>query len=374
MSKEEYAALLKEVVRHLFPDIEEYDEDEWRYGTNNSWQFSFTGEYAGYWRHHETEEGGNVFSLIIYLVDGVSDYKQAKAWLNDLRNGAPIVVKEDKEAQARAEKKAADRIEAVEILAKNRRRPPEFVRQFFVNRGTWPDKDEDLGWEKPLPANVFWVPVNSETARYFKKVPGAAGSVMVPLQTPGRKADALELSYPLNKQGNLIFDKDGNRWRRQRGRHAKACASKVFILSRPPVKTVVMVEGMADALAIHKLEIPNLEVRAVLGIGKMGKVELCQTEHPTGLVLVPDAEIENTCREKLEELFVSQIEKDRNTSIINAATGDPDTWLTEWTGVHANRRFSELSKYEDYDHTDATAYLLQEAADQEAERNAIPIH
>lgn len=355
MTPAEYAALLKLVVPVLFPDVDQSDPDEWRSGSRGSVIFSFTGEYAGKWHDFETGQTGNAFDLVKECVNGVTDFQDAKKWINRLQAGSPLRIQDGKEAQARAEKKAAAKRRALHLIVKNRQPAPSFVRDYFVERGTWPE-------DEPLPKTIFWLPHNTTTDDVFYHVPSADGAVMVFLQEPGKRPSAIELSYALNMLGHALDDvKSNTRWRRQHG----PSKGKAFILSNQPVETTIMVEGVADALSIYKLRIPGIEIRSVCGVGSMYNESLVKGKG--GLVFVPDSGIDKKIRRKIERQRMNQLTlHDRKSWVVESKKGDPDDWFQGWTAKYANERLSEIQQ--EYSHTDAITILLQEAADQEADR------
>ena len=186
---------------------------------------------------------------------------------------------------------------------------------YLAGRGTWPT---DAG---PLPGCVRWLPPAAVTqlpgwetdrGRMARLTPPAdldqpvpsphapeppggwqppmCGVVVWVLQRPGEEPDAVEVEA-VNMHGNRP-----EKWKRTLGYGS----GRVFELPPPtgspwpdsdaPPLTVVLVEGPTDALALARLQLPGVLIRAGAGTGGMNETAVADLPLDVPAVLIGDGD------------------------------------------------------------------------------------
>ena len=302
----DFAALLPDVARRLFgePPRIEASGATWRYRTHGSLAVHVGGAHAGTWRDHQAGAGGGVLALIEHEVQ--TDKAGALAWLVDARLIAPPAGADARPAAPA--RPAAARVSAPGSPPESSVRRPDGAgaaptaavaaailaaavpaddtpaRAYLAARGTWPANGP------PLPAAVRWLPPGvwehlptwpGPDGRPRRLMPPAdgirslrpdappvprCGALVFALARPGCAPDAVTLEAV-----TAAGARPAERWRRTVG----AAAGRILEVAAPPGDgwpdagaaplVVALVEGEADALALARLRLPGVLVRAAGG-------------------------------------------------------------------------------------------------------------
>ena len=319
----DFAALLPDVARRLLGDPPRATDAEWRYGSHGSLSVH---PARGTWHDFEADAGGGTLALIEH-VNGC-DKGGALAWLVDARliaapagADAPLA---DRPATVESGTAAPRSLPESGVRRPVRRPPaqggtwtrPESAGRadgagaaptadvarailaaavpaddtpgaaYLAARGTWPADGP------PLPAAVRWLPPSAwehlptwpgpdgrprrlrppvDGVRSLR--PGAppaarCGAVVFELARPGCAPDAVTLEAVTGAGA-----RPAERWRRTAGN----ATGRILEVAVPPGDgwpdaaplVAALVEGEADALALARLRLPGVLIRAVGGTGGM---------------------------------------------------------------------------------------------------------
>ena len=322
----DWPALLPDVARRLLGDPPRATATEWRYGSHGSLSVH---PARGTWHDFEANAGGGALDLVEHLVQ--TDKAGALAWLVDaglidppagpdarpargnLRKpeipGAGNLIKPQIDAPTPAP--TADVAAAILAAAVPADDTP--ARVYLAARGTWPP----LGIGPDLPPAVRWLPPGAwehlptwpgRDGRPLRLTPPAdgvrslrpdappvplCGAVVFELARPGCAPDAVTLEA-VTAAGN----RPAERWRRTVGN----AAGRTFEVAAPtgdpwpdaaaaPL-VVAIVEGEADALALARLRLPGVLVRAAGGTAgvRRGAAVVADLPAATAACLVSDGD------------------------------------------------------------------------------------
>ena len=298
----DWPALLPDVARRLLADrpCREHGGDL-RYGSRGS---LVVHPQAGTWHDFEAGAGGGTLALVEHVLQ--TDRAGALRWLVDVGlidppSGAearpaapqrpagtstpapaPVVAPPAPKPNAMAAVAAAILVAAVPA-------DDTPAREYLARRMTWPPAGPDLPpavrWLPPSAwANLpTWpgpdgrprrlTPPRDGVTRLVAGTPPvpACGAVVFELARPGCAPDAVELEA-VTAAGN----RPAERWRRSPGNDATGRTFEVAAPTGGPWPdadaaplVVAVVEGVADALALARLRLPGVLVRAATGTGGM---------------------------------------------------------------------------------------------------------
>ena len=293
----DFAALLPDVARRLLGDPPRATDAEWRYGSHGSLSVH---PARGTWHDFEAATGGGTLALIEHLQQ--TDKAGALRWLVDARliaapagpDAPPAAPRRPGGAStppapalaAPTPKPAPTADVAAAILAAAVPADATPARAYLAARGTWPANGP------PLPAAVRWLPPSAwehlpawpgpdgrprrltppaDGIRSLR--PGAppvplCGALVFELARPGCAPDAVTLEAVTGAGA-----RPAERWRRTVGN----ATGRILEVAVPPGDgwpdaaplVAALVEGEADALALARLRLPGVLIRAVGGTGGM---------------------------------------------------------------------------------------------------------
>ena len=302
MSGADFAALLPDVARRLLGDPPRATDAEWRYGSHGSLSVH---PARGTWRDFEAATGGGTLALIEHVAG--CDKAGALQWLVAARLIAPPAGPGRTPAAPRrpggtstppappapalappAPKPAPTADVAAAILAAAVPADATPARRYLDRRGTWPMNGP------PLPAAVRWLPPSAW--EHLPTWPGPDGRPRR-LAPPADGIRSLRPGAPpVSLCGAVVFElarpgcapnaatveavtaagaRPAERWRRTVG----AAAGRILEVAAPPGDgwpdadaaplVVALVEGEADGLALARLRLPGVLIRAAGGTAGM---------------------------------------------------------------------------------------------------------
>ncbi len=283
----DWARLMPDVARRLLGEPTRKTAQEWRYGSKGSLAVHVAGERAGTWRDHEAGEGGGVLALIRHKLS--CDRAGALRWLelegrisarsvpnrgNPEKNGpseplrAPETARPipghrgsggNRPSEAHGRASSAPRSEttpiARRIVAGSVPAKGTPAARYLSQRGTWPD-----GEAGELPDAVGWCSREKAPARLPEGAAGVLIWTLTDAATGEPVTDACTCEA-LTDGGQRLT----NRWRRSYGQLTGRC----FECGDAAGSVLVLVEGPCDALALARLQLPGVMVRAALSSGPL---------------------------------------------------------------------------------------------------------
>ena len=300
----DWPALLPDVARRLRGEPERIEAGgaTWRYGSHGSLAVHVGGAARGTWHDFEAATGGGTLALIEHLQQ--TDKAGALRWLVDARliaapagpDAPPAAPRRPGGAStppapalaAPTPKPAPTADVAAAILAAAVPADDTPARAYLAARGTWPADGP------PLPAAVRWLPPSAwehlptwsgDDGRPRRLTPPRdgvrslrpdappvprCGAVVFELARPGCAPDATTVEAVTSAGA-----RPAERWRRTVG----AAAGRILEVAAPPGDgwpdagaaplVVALVEGEADALALARMRLPGVVVRAAGGTSGM---------------------------------------------------------------------------------------------------------
>ena len=379
----DWPALLPDVARRLLgaPTRIEAGGATWRYRSRGSLAVHVGGAAPGTWHDFEADESGGTLALVQH-VNGC-DKAGALAWLADAGLIAPPAAADARPAaprraaatpvsapirpeSARSAAAAPDSVRnptlrravtaprplpgtwtppksaapavaptapvAAAILAAAVPADGTPARVYLDRRGTWPADAPDLPpavrW---LPADAWpnlptWPGKDGRPARLAP--PPLCGAVVYELARPGAAPDAVTLEAV-----TAAGARPAERWRRSPG----GTTGRTFTVPAPsgdgwpetgaaPL-VVAVVEGEADALALARLRLPGVLVRAIGGTGGKGRPGALVADLPATVAVVLVSDGDRAGRAAVVELHEALHGAGRTCYAAVLAGGDPDELL-----------------------------------------------
>ena len=366
--------MLPDVARRLLADrpCRELGGDL-RYGSRGS---LVVHPQAGTWHDFEADAGGGTLALVEHVLQ--TDRAGALRWLvdagliatpsgPDARPAAPVPVPV---VAPPAPKPSPTGDVAAAILAAAVPADDTPARAYLARRGTWPP----AGNGPDLPAAVRWLPpaawellptwpgpdgrprrLRPPRDGVTSLVPGAppvpvCGAVVFELARPGCAPDAVTLEA-VTAAGN----RPAERWRRTVGN----AAGRTFEVAAPtgdpwpdaaaaPL-VVAIVEGEADALALARLRLPGVLVRAAGGTAgvRRGAAVVADLPAATAACLVSDGD--RPGRDAVTKLHADLHDAGRACYSAVLIGGDLDELLRQADGADLADRHAERAAILEHD-------------------------
>lgn len=336
----DWASLIAPVAERLLGKPTRKTAREWRYGSKGSLVVHVGGSRAGRWHDFQADEGGGVLKLIQHKL--ACDKAGALRWLElegflegkTAKEGrrapetAPRMPRHRVSGESRASEgsgreSAAPRSKTTEIARRivsgsvSAKGTP--AARYLDRRGTWTD-----GEAGPLPDSLRWCPGDAAPVR----LPDGAAGVLVwrltDCDTGEPVPDAVQVEA-LTDDGKRLPE----RWRRSYGQITGRC----FQAGDSEASVLVLAEGPCDGLALARLSLPGVMIRAALSSGALpalarawtGKVLVCLDGDAAG----------RSAAEKVREARP-------DARMIHGKPGhDPDDWLH---GVEAPAWGAEIAR------------------------------
>ena len=340
----DFAALMPDMARRLLgePDRIQHGGATWRYGNKGSLVVHVAGDHAGTWHDFEAEAGGGTLDLVRHKLG--CDKAGALAWLEAERLIAP---KSDAAARtAERRRPAGTRIPPnVARRADGATEPPRsktahLVRpilqrsvaadgtpasRYLAERGTWPAS------AGALPEAVRWISrAGLDSVLRRNPLPAAAaGALVYALTRPGAPPDSVEME-PVTADGRRLqwpeieSTKRAYGLKREHMFEVAAATGDPWPNANADPLAVAVVEGAADALAIARLRLPGVLVRAACTTPSAGLV----ADLPLHVAVCLVADADDGGRDKAVSMHLALDAAGRRCyPVIRAGGRDPDDLL-----------------------------------------------
>ena len=334
----DWARLMPDVARRLLGEPPRKTAREWRYGRKGSLVVHVGDSRVGSWHDFEADEGGGVLALIRHKlacdqagalrwleVNGLIPAKNGKTPSEPLRAPeaarpipGPRVSAPNPPSEAHGRASPAPRTSttpiARRIVAGSGSADGTPAARYLSQRGTWPD-----GGAGPLPDAVRWCPRSSGVLP--GTVPESAAGLLVWILTDcdaGQPVTNVVMVEALTGGGQRTEP----RWRRNYG----AVKGRAVQLGDPEPLALAVVEGPADALALARLRLPGLMIRAATSTAGFG---WAAAGWGGPVVVIPDG---GRAGRDAARRVTGQRNGRPCYRVLTGPDGDPDDWLRDAPG------------------------------------------